>query len=84
MGMVCGSRSAIDAELALRPPKTFEKFPSFSQNDFLSGGYPNRSSGIHCAQVWISAPDTYTPVFVGFLGAHRRFWFFSLSNPTVV
>ena len=23
-------------------------FPSFSQNDSLSSGYPNRNSGIHC------------------------------------
>ena len=29
------------------PPNLARKFPSVSQNDFLGGGYPNRSSGIH-------------------------------------
>ena len=49
-----------------------EKFRVFSQNDFgefLRGGYPNRSSGID-GEVWISAPDTQTPIFLGFLGIH--------------
>ena len=29
------------------PPKLSRTIPSFSQNKFLNGGYPNRSSGIH-------------------------------------
>ena len=33
--------------LSLRAPQSSRNSKSFSQNDFLSGGYPHRSSGIH-------------------------------------
>ena len=53
------------------PPKLSRKFPSFSQNDFgnfLSGGYPNRSSGIHRWGLDLSTgyPNTYFSWFSGY------------------
>ena len=31
---------------------------------------------VSTAEVWISAPDTQTPIFLGFLGIHSWLWFF--------
>ena len=31
---------------------------------------------ISTVEVWISAPDTQTPIFLGFLGIHSWLWFF--------
>ena len=71
------------------PPKLLRKFPSFSQNDFehfLSGGYPNSSSGIHCWGLDLSTgyPNTnsswfsgYTQLIWVFLPGNKKFWLFS-------
>ena len=53
------------------PPKLSRKIPSFCQNDFgkfLSGGYPNRSSGIHRWGLDLSTgyPNTYFSWFSGY------------------
>ena len=53
------------------PPKLSRKFPSFSQNDLekiLSGGYPNRSSGIRCWGLDLSGGylNTYSSWFSGY------------------
>ena len=52
-------------------PKLPRKIPSFSQNDietFLSGGYPNRSSGIHRWGLDLSTgyPSTYFSWYSGY------------------
>ena len=66
-------------EQALRPPPTFESFSSFSQSDFLSGGYPNLSSGIHKlrfgSQHLIPKPPLLMPFWVD--TAFLFFFFFS-------
>ena len=71
------------------PPKLSRKILSFSQNDFetfLSGGYPNRSSGIHCWGLDLSTryPNTnfswfagYTQLTLVFLPENRNFQLFS-------
>ena len=53
------------------PPKLSRKIPSFSQNDFgnfLRGGYPNRSSGIHRWGLDLSTgyPNAYFSWFSGY------------------
>ena len=60
------------------PPKLSRKIPSFSQNVFLekfSAVDTQRSQTavlVSTAEVWISAPDTQTPIFLGFLGIHSE------------
>ena len=69
------SQPGLYTELALRPPQASKNIPNLSQNDCLSGGYPNRVL-VSTAKVGISAPDAWTSVSIGFPGIHRCFWFF--------
>ena len=59
------------------PPKLWRKKLSFSQNDFehFSAVDSQTAVLVSTAEVWISAPDTQTPIFLGFLGIHSWIWF---------
>ena len=37
---------------------------------------------VSTAEVWISAPDTQIPIFLGFPGTHSRLWFFCRETKT--
>ena len=75
------------AETPLNFRETFHVFRSMILKTFLSGGYPNRSSGIHRWGLDLSTgyPNTYFSWFSGyppltlvFLPGDEEFWFFSL------
>ena len=56
------------------PPKLLRKIPSFSQNEFflenVSAVDTQTAVLVSTTEVWISAPDTQTPISLGFLGIH--------------
>ena len=59
-------------------PKLSRKIPSFSQNDFENFSAVDTQTAVlvSTAEVWISAPDTQTHIFLGILGIHSWLWFF--------
>ena len=66
-------------ELSLRtpPPKNFwEKFLVSPRTKKFSAVDTQTAVLVSTAEVWISAPDTQTPIFLGFLSIHSWLWFF--------
>ena len=59
-------------------PKLSRKIPSFPRTilENFSGVDTQTAVLVSTAEVWISAPDTQTPIFLGFLGIHSWLWFF--------
>ena len=60
------------------PVNLWEKFRAFPRTilENFSAVDTQTAVLVSTAEVWISAPDTQTPIFLGFLGIHSWVWFF--------
>ena len=67
--ITAGFLSRAGAETPLNFREKFRVFPRTISENF-SGVDTQTAVLVSTAEVWISAPDTQTPVFLGFLGIH--------------
>ena len=73
--LTAGFLSRAGAETPLNFREKFRVFPRTILESF-SGVDTQTAVLVSTAEVWISAPDTQTPIFLGFLGIHSWLWFF--------
>ena len=73
--VTAGFLSRAGAETPLNFREQFRVFPRTILENF-SGVDTQTAVLVSTAGVWISAPDTQTPIFLGFLGIHSWLWFF--------
>ena len=73
--ITAGFLSRAGAETPLNFREKFLVFPRTILENF-SGVDTQTAVLVSTAEVWISAPDTQTPIFLGFLGIHSWLWFF--------
>ena len=69
VSITAGFLSRAGAETPLNFREKFRVFPRTILESF-SGVDTQTAVLVSAAEVWISAPDTQTPIFVGFLGIH--------------
>ena len=67
--LTAGFLSGAGAETPLNFREKFRVFPRTILENF-SGVDTQTAVLVSTAEVWISAPDTQTPIFLGFLGIH--------------
>ena len=67
--ITAGCLSRAGAETPLNFLEKFRVFPRMILENF-SGVDTQTAVLVSTAEVWISAPDTQTPIFLGFLGIH--------------
>ena len=74
-GLTAGLLYRAGAETPLNFREKFRVFPRMILENF-SAVDTQTAVLVSTAEVWISALDTQTPIFLGFLGIHSWLWFF--------